>query len=466
MANVGTTAKDTNDFSREDSLSDQQQNIFRIILSWFVILFTIVFFPFVWILKELGRLFRFLGGGKEAKTRPLNYNEIAFIESVPIFLALTGVVLAIILGVVAWVGFSDQVQTFFNNLTNGLSGITQIVKDIFGGITFILSTLFGFLWETVTAIWEFVSSLFQDPFLVLVVLAAVLVVFFVIGSLIGELGLIRKLVTKLGEAAFGITYLPRVIYHRLEVLWHKVLKSFGRFVVGGESVITSRSKGFYQRILWLVTLYTLWTFVWGILLLGLRLADPTQAAIIRENQAELFNAVLFILFVLLFSGFMAGTVLMLILVRVLNKMSSNKEEYVLTKEVVETARKQSLVDYMSSKSIFPAIKVATVSKIVDVDKKEIESFFKLKSLSDWKVYSSYIVNDKLFKQKMDKINALVDQGLEEENQDFLANAIDDLDKLSKSVFAVPELRLELQEKSIILDEDYKDLSGILDEEEN
>ena len=67
---------------------------------------------------------------------------------------------------------------------------------------------------------------------------------------------------------------------------------------------------------------------------------------------------------------------------------------------------------------------------------------------------------------MAKIDALVDQGLEEENQDFLADALDDLDDLSKSVFAVPELRNELEEKSTILDEDYKDLSGILDEEEN
>ena len=121
---------------------------------------------------------------------------------------------------------------------------------------------------------------------------------------------------------------------------------------------------------------------------------------------------------------------------------------------------------MSSKSKFPAIKIATVSKIVDVDEKEMENHFKFKSLSDWKVYSTYIVNYKLYQQKIAKIDALVDQGLEEENQDLLADAIDDLDDLSKGVFAVPELREELEEKSTILDEDYRDLSGILDEEEN
>src|SRR3989304_10408604 len=67
-----------------------------------IVLLKIGLFPIIWIFRELGRMWRFLGCGRANKSKPLSYQEIAFVESMPFFMIASGLLIASIIGGFAW----------------------------------------------------------------------------------------------------------------------------------------------------------------------------------------------------------------------------------------------------------------------------------------------------------------------------------------------------------------------------
>ncbi|MHA2363698.1 MAG: hypothetical protein ACXAC7_07055 [Candidatus Hodarchaeales archaeon] len=464
MANVDVTIQPDQEISEEEVLDVKQRNPIKFVFSWIWILIKIPLYPFIWVLKEMGRLWQFLSGGKEVKDRPLDYEEIIFVESFPAFLIITGGAIATILGVIAYIGFSDQVDTFFDNLTKGFDGYVQVIKDIYGGIIDILTYIsIDLFWNGIRrAIWVTFEDLFlADPIMVLVIISVVLVVGFFLIAIISEIGLVEKIVRKLGYVGLGLTDLPRAIYHTFDKVWTRFIKWYGRRVVG--PFITDRSRGFYQRILWIVTVYAIWTFVWGIILLGFKLADPAEAALLKEDQTELVQTILYIILVLILSGFFAGTLLVFILSRLLNGKSASK--YTPEDSIIDQVRHDSLLRYVLSKSKgFPALELATVSRVVDIPQEDFVRHFKDNQFADWKLYSNHMVNHKLYSERLAKIDEWEDEGLENEDTKPLVKAVDFVAYMLKGLQNVPEVVEELEERKEILFEDIADLSGYLDEE--
>lgn len=442
----------------QENGGDRFDGITKVILHWVKLILVILFYPVVWLFREFARTFRFLSGGSEGKDRPLDHEEIAFVESIPIFLPLFAITIATILGLIAWVGYSDRIKDFFSNLTRGLDGIIQIFSDIWGGIWGVISAIGGFFVDGIMAIVDFIANVKLDPTIVFGLVIVVIIVLFLAWVFISEMALISKLMRKLGYVGLGITDLPRVVYFQLDKIWLRILKSFGRAIAGGEGIITHRSRGFYQRILQMVILYSIWTFGWGILLLAVKLVDPSQTEYV-DNTSAVLDQVLYLLVVLLISGVVSGTLLVWVLAKVLaNRV---KDKYNPDDKSIDLVRHQSLLKYLSTKPDFPTLELTTLSLILDIEEDDFKRHLKDSNLKRWVIYDNYLVNEQLFDQRLDQIDEMVDEGLENEDVKPLVKAVDLVAFTQKGFGMVAELAEELQEKKEIIYEDIADLRGEL-----
>ena len=144
MANVDVTAEKKTNKQDSDDI-DNVPNIFRVFLHYIRIILEIIFYPLSWIGKEIVRMWKFLGGGKENRDKPLTYTEIAFVESLPIFMTVLGTLVAIIIGAIAWIRFNDTISGFIADLSKGFEGIFNIILGILNGIGFLLGATYDFL---------------------------------------------------------------------------------------------------------------------------------------------------------------------------------------------------------------------------------------------------------------------------------------------------------------------------------
>ena len=305
----------------------------------------------------------------------------------------------------------------------------------------------------------FVDFIKSDPLLILLVLVISVFLLVMIFLAISELGIHRVILRRLGLLGLDLVDLPRALYYSLDILWLKILKKVGRKIVGGEELLTTRSRRLYQRVVWLVCLYALWTFVWGILFLFNQLLQGGQNTTSSSNQ--LLDAILYLLFVLLVSGIISGTLLMIALTRVISWLSGGK--YVVDKKTLELARHDSLLGFLlpKSKTVW-AIDLNTLSKVVDIPKNELANHWSSdKRLNDWKLYSSHVVNEAKYQAYVTKIDTLENQGLEQEDIKPLIKAVDNVAFLQKGFRNVPEISSDLQERKELLSEDIADLRGQL-----
>ncbi|MFW9930616.1 MAG: hypothetical protein ACFFD1_14600, partial [Candidatus Thorarchaeota archaeon] len=410
------------------------------------IILVIIFYPLIWLGKEFFRLWKFLSGGKGNKNHPLDFNEIAFVESVPIFFTVLGTMIAIIMGIFAWFSFNETIKNFFDDLKNGLSGITNILTGIWNGLKWIFTTIFNFFVDIFKAGIDFISKLISENFALFVIALAIpIFILVVLYLIISETDFLPRLLRKLGYYGLGIADFPRWFYNRLDLLWLRVSKTIGRRVVGKKS-LTENTRGFYQRILWLVIIYALWTFLWGILLIIGKL-DTTET--FSDLVLKTFGNLILVLFV---SGVISGFLLMFTLVFILNRTSSKK--YKAVPEEIDLIRHNSLVDYLSQRSKHSIVlNLSDVARIADINKNDFERHWTDEKLKSWKLYPNHVVKKDYFDEKIKKIDDLEDEGLENEDIDKLVKAVDSLFFLKKKFGIVPELNTELEKRKTFLYED-------------
>ena len=100
-------------FDLSDGL--QKEDFFAIFVSiWTFIklIFKLIFYPYVWILRMFGRSIRFVRT-KDASEKPLNEDERSFMESIPTFFVLLGFFMGLLLGIVVAIGASEKINAFF-----------------------------------------------------------------------------------------------------------------------------------------------------------------------------------------------------------------------------------------------------------------------------------------------------------------------------------------------------------------
>lgn len=462
MSNIDVSNKSNVKASSSDStdIGPPSRNPVK---TFFWVIWKIIEIPlyvFIWIGREFVRLFSFLSGSKQNKNRPLDHKEIAFVESVPIFLILTGVTLSLIIGILAYFRFSTTISNFFDSLNHGTGAIGDLVSALWNGAIQILTAIVDAIVYIITVIYNTIKNFItSDPLLTLLVIVIVVFLLVMLFLAISELGFHRIILRRLGLLGLGLVDLPRALYISLDILWLKILKTVGRTIVGGEELLTMHSRRLYQRVVWIVCLYALWTFTWGILFLFNQFL--TTGNQVTQNSNKLLDAVIYLLFVLLVSGIISGTLLMAVLSRAIKILSGDK--YNVDKKTLDQARHDSLVEFLlpKSKTVW-AIDLDTLSKVVDIPKNELAKHWSSdKKLSEWKLYSTHVVNEAKYRKYSEKIDALENDGLEREDIKPLIKAVDNVAYLQKGFRSVPDISSDLQERKELISEDIADLRGHL-----
>ncbi|OLS26238.1 MAG: hypothetical protein HeimC3_10170 [Candidatus Heimdallarchaeota archaeon LC_3] len=459
MANVDVTEEKKADNQDSDDI-DVVQNIFRVILHFIRVILEIIFYPLIWTGKEFVRMWSFLGGGKKNKNKPLNHSEIAFVESLPIFMTILGSLVAIVIGAIAWIRFNDTISEFIADLTRGFDGIVNILKGIWSGFVFVLRLIYDILLGMLDAFVKLFDFLIKDPLFLVIVVMIIVSVIVALYLIISETEYVNIILRKIGYIGLGITDFPRWLYDLLDRVYFRFSKGLGRRTVGG-TLVTNRTRTFYQRVVWLVVLYAIWSFIWGIMLLISEILTP-QGIDFTSNSDTILSTTGKLLLVLFVSGVISGFVLTFILVMLLNKISG--EKYRADGASIDQVRHQSLVSHLNQKiKKYPVLDVSKVAKITDINEEDFQRHWTDATIKDWKLYSKHLVNKTLFNKKIKIIVELEKEGLEKESEIELTKAIDRLSNLQKKFGIVPELHNEIKERKEYLYEDIADFRGELEE---
>jgi hypothetical protein len=330
------------------------------------------------------------------------------------------------------------------------SEIINLLRDIISGLyNLIVKGLLGGLWNIITGIQ-------LDP-LILLIIAIVFAVFLVvIIMIISEKNIIGRLMRKLGYFGLGLAELPYAIYESLDHLWMKFLKSFGRFITS--NMVTKNSRTFYRKIVLVVLLYALWTFVWGLLILTNEILKPEFATQLQLDPNLIYKQISYFIIVILLSGFLAGNVLLFVLSRVLKIVSKNK--YQAHEDEIADVRHKSLLAYIQPKENLAVLSITDLARLVDIPKDQIASHFNDKVLKDWVLIGNSIVNERLYKERIDYVEELVDEGLDNEDIKPLIKAIDYLSFMQKGFRNVSQYIDDLEERKEMINEDIADIRGL------
>jgi hypothetical protein len=387
----------------------------------------------------------------------MDFEEIAFVESIPAFFTLASIDLAILLGIIASLGFSDRIKNFINNLTKGLDGLTDMFSEIINLLRDIISGLYNLIVKGLLGgLWNIITGIQLDP-LILLIIAIVFAVFLVvIIMIISEKNIIGRLMRKLGYFGLGLAELPYAIYESLDHLWMKFLKSFGRFITS--NMVTKNSRTFYRKIVLVVLLYALWTFVWGLLILTNEILKPEFATQLQLDPNLIYKQISYFIIVILLSGFLAGNVLLFVLSRVLKIVSKNK--YQAHEDEIADVRHKSLLAYIQPKENLAVLSITDLARLVDIPKDQIASHFNDKVLKDWVLIGNSIVNERLYKERIDYVEELVDEGLDNEDIKPLIKAIDYLSFMQKGFRNVSQYIDDLEERKEMINEDIADIRGL------
>ena len=451
VTKASSTASSESEF--ESDIVSKPKNLLFVILYiiWFP--FKIILYPFFYVLRQFKNLVNFLTNRSNA---PLNFEEIALVESVPVFFTLASLELAILLGAIASIGFSEKVKNFLSSLTKGLGGLTDIVTVIIDLFTAIIGGLYNLVVNIILGgTWSFITSIHLDPVLLLFIAIILIVLLIVVIMVVTELDIISRIMRKLGYFGLGIAELPYALYESLDHWWMRFLKSFGRFITS--NMVTTQQRTFYRRIITFVSLYAIWTFAWGVLILTSQVLDTNYFTELKNNDF-LYKQIYYFVLVILLSGFLAGTILMFVLSRVLKIVTKNR--YTAEQKQIDFIRHESLLNFMRPKSHLPVLSLSAVSRIIDIPKNDFGTYFKDKELKEWELIGDSIVNGKLYKDRLKYVEELEDKGLDEEDTKLLIKAIDYLTFMQKGLRNVPKYVDDIEDRKELINEDIADLRGL------
>ena len=193
----------TEEFEKDISKKRNWFTVLLLIIWWPI---KIILYPFIWVLREFRRMASFLTNRSDA---PLNFEEIALVESVPVFFTLASLDLAIILGIIASIGFSDKVKNFIDNFTQGLDGISLMVGNIKDLFVSLVSGIYNLIVHgLIEGSWNILTSIHYDPLFLLIGAGVLSIVIVVLIMIISELDIINKLMRQLGFFGLCIAQLP------------------------------------------------------------------------------------------------------------------------------------------------------------------------------------------------------------------------------------------------------------------
>ncbi|OLS26237.1 MAG: hypothetical protein HeimC3_10160 [Candidatus Heimdallarchaeota archaeon LC_3] len=276
----------------------------------------IVFYPFIYIWRNLGRLRMFL---ITKSARPLTKEEIKFISSWPLFLTIIGIMLGIIFGLFGFLVAQDEVLLQLQDISNFLSFIGGIIVGIIDVITIIL----GAIWDLLVSLKDFVLDVFSSDFLMSFIFVAIIgFIGAIVILLILESRILERIIEGLKSVFENIFALPRKSYDYLDkVVWNSIVQKLGRPIVGGEK-IENYSNVFYKRLIMATFIFSLLFFV--ISLYALFFIQYKDLSGVLSDNTTLVSTLSVIILVLILTGIFTGFPVTFFYMWLLSKLSGEK----------------------------------------------------------------------------------------------------------------------------------------------
>ena len=322
-------------FGREDIFA-----VFVLIWRIFIGIFKIIFYPYFWIARQLGRATRFIRV-KDAGKKPLSKDERYFIESFPVFFVLVGLFLGILLGLVVAFFRLDAITSFFESLS--LDTILEVIAGGLGFFVEIILLIIGFdttgakagmnlpplsvpqppvggtikterfgIMDVIRTLFEIVLAVIgSDPVLLFMGIGIIGILLAVVWILVSETGIVRRIVTSIVNALSFFANAPSRIFTRGNEIYISTNKRVSALVFGEER-LSNRSVAFHQKIILLSLGLGLYTFFGGLFVLA--------SLQITETAIQIG----FILIVLLVFGLGVGLVETFLIVRFLDAASRGR----------------------------------------------------------------------------------------------------------------------------------------------
>jgi len=303
--------------------------VFAAIWNFIKLIFKLIFYPYVWILRMFGRSFRFVRT-KDAAEKPLNEDERAFMESIPTFFVLLGLFMGILLGIVVAIGASDAIVEFFESLS--LDVIIESIAWIIIIILEIILTVIGLgnhdvnflVWnagderaagiiDIIRFFVEVINSIVnKDPLLLFFAIGAIGITIAVIWIIISETGIVARSLKITGGTIKFLVSAPYKAYDKVNSLYLNTNTRLSSLVIGTER-LEGRTVAYHRKILLYALALGAWTFFGGIFVL--------TADVAPEGSSEIFAFFLVVLFVF---GVGVGILELFLIVRFLDAVARGK----------------------------------------------------------------------------------------------------------------------------------------------
>jgi hypothetical protein len=272
------------------------------------VLLKIILWPWIWALREIGRTIRFI---KNSHDDTLNESERQFLESLPLFFTVIGLLGGFAVALIAILALTDVVVDIFEDFD-----LVKVLEDLAGGI----SEIVGALWDGFIAVAEFTVDFFQaifeffggNPFYALIGLSIIGVTLVIFYFLISETAVVQRLFGRISSSWEFFKTLPYRIYEKTNSWYLTFNRRFAGLVIGRKRLDNHKQR-FFRKVLIATILLGLYTFLGGIIILANEYAD--EDALVQ---------LVYLSFTLFMLGVVTGVIELAFLTRVLDLVSRKR----------------------------------------------------------------------------------------------------------------------------------------------
>ncbi|MHA2495681.1 MAG: hypothetical protein ACXAEI_09330 [Candidatus Hodarchaeales archaeon] len=275
---------------------------------FFFVLLKVILWPWIWAFREIGRTIRFI---KNSHDGTLNDSERQFLESLPLFFTVIGLLGGFAVAIIAILALTDFVVEIFDDFD-----LIKSLEDLAGGIGAIVTVI----WEAIKAIAEFTIWFFEsvakvfagNPFYALIGLSIIGLTLMILYFLISETEVVRRLFGRIGSALGFFRNLPSRFYEKTNNWYLSFNRRFAGLVIGRQRLDNHKQR-FFRKVLVATILLGLYTFLGGIIILANYFADE-----------EALPQLIYLSFTLFMLGVVTGVIELAFLTRVLDMVSRRR----------------------------------------------------------------------------------------------------------------------------------------------
>ena len=338
------TRKDRSVFDLSDGFGTEDiRAIFGGIWRFILGVLKIIFWPYVWIYRIIGRSIRF--SRVKATDNPLSTDERRFMESIPGFFIITGIFFGIFLVALGYIidknlmklgdffrkidisTMLESLWAFFFATYPDISVLEIILKIIGYDSDYTDSTgtvvthdRFGIL-DIIGYLFDIIADIIEDPLWLFIGIVAVLFVLVIIFIVISETGVVKVFLSTTSRILKVIATTPQKGFDRANAVYLRFNRIISKIIIG-EKRLATYSVGYHKKLLLYIFLLGFLTFLSGLI-------------VIMSGRIDLDYIYTFILIILFTVGFGVGVLEMFIIVRFMDVISRQRYS---TEKIKEQSR--------------------------------------------------------------------------------------------------------------------------------